>query len=308
MKTVFTSNLSRARIRSIWRTKSFGDRTSCRHCGYKHKIWSLGEGRWKCKRCRKEFGLLTNSVLSRTTFSLKEIYELLYWFELELSDHKIARHVNVDYHKVHRFYMRVREAIRAFENASISVLKEEVEVDETYFGTDVGNRRKKNREKLRKEGKIKPGRGANDYKQAVFGIYQRTDGITYVQLVDDVSKPTLQDIIKGKVSIETTIYSDTWKSYNGLDEEFNGHQTVNHGEDEYRRGNASINGIEGFWGYTKERLVKHHGMSPEHFPLYLKEIQFRYNRRSKDQDQFIDFLLDVLLNSTDHLNNGWEDE
>lgn len=308
MKTVFSNEITFAQVKRIFRKKVFGDRTCCRHCGYTGKQWAIGEDRWKCKRCRKKYGILTNTSLARTRFSLKEIYELLHWFELELSDHKIARHVKVDYHRVHRFYMRLREAIAAFENSAITVLENEVEVDETYFGTDVRNRRKKNREKLRKEGKIKRGRGSNAYKQAVFGIYERVDGITYVELVDDVSKPTLQDIIKGKVSVKTMIYSDTWKSYNGLNETFSGHKRVNHSEDEYRRGNASINGIEGFWGYTKERLVKHHGMSTDHFPLYLKEIQFRYNRRGKTQEEFVDFLLDVLLNPLDDTSESHENE
>jgi len=254
MKTVFTSDTTFARVKRIFRKKIFGDRTCCRHCGYTGKQWSIGEERWKCKRCRRKYGILTNTPLSRTRFSLNEIHELLYWFELELSDHKIARHLKVDYHRVHRFYMRVREAISSFENSAITLLKNEVEVDETYFGTDLKNRRKKNRERLRKEGKVKRGRGAKEYKQAVFGIYQRVDGLTYVELVEDVSKPTLQDIIKGKVSVETTIYSDTWKSYNGLDEVFDGHETVNHSEEEYKKGSASINGIEGSGDTPKNGL------------------------------------------------------
>lgn len=39
---------------------------------------------------------------------------------------------------------------------------------------------------------------------------------------------------------------------------------------------------EGFWSWTKERLIKHHGVSKEQFPLSLKELDFRYNNRSLD--------------------------
>src|SRR5699024_10990122 len=83
--------------------------------------------------------------------------------------------------------------------------------------------------------------------------------------------------------IETMIYSDTWKSYNGLKEDFAGHQTVNHGEAEYKRGAASINGIEGFWGYAKERLLRYHGVSPANCLYYLKEIEFPFNHRTLNQ-------------------------
>ncbi|HDZ62861.1 MAG TPA: DDE transposase, partial [Nitrospirae bacterium] len=43
-----------------------------------------------------------------------------------------------------------------------------------------------------------------------------------------------------------------------------------------------INGLEGFWSYAKERIMKFHGVSKEKFPLYLKEMEFRYNNRNND--------------------------
>lgn len=43
-----------------------------------------------------------------------------------------------------------------------------------------------------------------------------------------------------------------------------------------------INGIEGFWSYAKERLRKYHGVSRRHFPLSLKEMEFRFNHRRDD--------------------------
>jgi transposase-like protein len=39
---------------------------------------------------------------------------------------------------------------------------------------------------------------------------------------------------------------------------------------------------EGFWSWAKERLIKHHGVSKAYFPLYLKELNFRYNHRNGD--------------------------
>jgi len=41
-------------------------------------------------------------------------------------------------------------------------------------------------------------------------------------------------------------------------------------------------GLEGFWNYAKERIVKFHGVSKEKFPLYLREMEFRYNHRNAD--------------------------
>jgi transposase len=47
----------------------------------------------------------------------------------------------------------------------------------------------------------------------------------------------------------------------------------------FANGRVYLNGIEGFWSFAKERLAKFHGMSVSHFPLCLKELQFRYNHR-----------------------------
>lgn len=257
----------------------------------------MGDGRWECARCSKQFGLLTDTWLRRTRFSLAEIYELLFWFELELTDHKIATRLETPYHRVHRFFLRLREALHAFEERSIVLLDGEVEVDETYFGPRFKNRRRATRQKLRKAGKVRRGRGAKHLQKVVFGIYERTDGIVYVQPVADVSGSVLQGIIHEKVTIETTIYSDTLRSYQGLDSAFAEHQTLRHQAGEYVRGAASINGIEGFWAYAKERLLRHHGVSPDHFLLYLKEIEYRFNHRDLSAQELVDHLLLVLLSS-----------
>ncbi|GAH38173.1 unnamed protein product, partial [marine sediment metagenome] len=47
-------------------------------------------------------------------------------------------------------------------------------------------------------------------------------------------------------------------------------------------GRRHINGLEGFWSFAKERLLKYHGVSQNHFDLYLKEMEFRYNYRNEN--------------------------
>jgi len=295
MKRVFTQSMTCTQIKRRWRAKKFGDRTRCPHCDYTRKFWEIEPDRWECARCERQFGLFTLSWLERTRFDRPEILELLYWFELALTDHDIAKHLEVDYRRVHRFFMTVREAISAYENRTIQVMDGTVEVDESYFGAQFQNRRRSERERLRKEGKVKRGRGANDLQQAVFGIYERADGIVYVQPVEDVTQDTLQDILRGKVTVSSTVYSDTWKSCNGLKETFEDHETIDHGANEYANGEVTINGIEGFWAFAEEELRDHHGVGSEHFEDYLKEKEFRWNYRFLNQETFVDKLLEILV-------------
>ena len=52
---------------------------------------------------------------------------------------------------------------------------------------------------------------------------------------------------------------------------FKNHQKVDH-QKYFSSGRVYINGLEGFWSWAKERLMKHHGVSKGRFPLYLKEL------------------------------------
>ena len=125
------------------------------------------------------------------------------------------------------------------------------------------------------------GRGATG-KTIVFGLLKR-DGKVYTEIVPNCKKDTLQAIIRGRVAPETVIHSDGWRGYDGLvDVGYAKHYRVNHGENEFARGNRHINGIESFWSFAKHRLQKFHGIEPEKFDLHLKECEYRFNLRKQD--------------------------
>lgn len=68
----------------------------------------------------------------------------------------------------------------------------------------------------------------------------------------DCSKATLQAVIRGKVALESIIYSDGWRDYNGLgDVGYGLHLRVDHGKVEFAKGRNPIYGIEGFWDTQK---------------------------------------------------------
>jgi transposase-like protein len=153
-----------------------------------------------------------------------------------------------------------------------------VEVEESFFGA----RRLKG----------KRGRGAFG-KTIVFGIFQR-NGHVYTEIVPNCSKATLQAVIRGKVELESIIYSDGWRGYNGLvDVGYGKHLRIDHSKDEFAKGRNHINGIEGFWGYAKTRLNRFCGMAPSTFNLHLKECEFRFNHRGKNLGRLI---LEILRN------------
>ena len=62
--------------------------------------------------------------------------------------------------------------------------------------------------------KGKRGRGAEN-KHIVFGIYKR-NGKVYTEIVKNVQAKTLQQIIKGRVSFHSTLYTGGFRAYDSI--------------------------------------------------------------------------------------------
>ena len=147
----------------------------------------------------------------------------------------------------------------------------EVELDESYFGGP--------RKKLHAKDRRKRGRGAEN-KVPVFGIKKREDGSVYTQIIKNASKQELLPIIRRLVKKnKTTIYTDKWKSYDGLVLDGYKHKRINHSKTYSNRKGTHVNGIENFWSFAKRRMAKFNGVSRKTFLLHLKECEFRYNHK-----------------------------
>jgi transposase-like protein len=77
-------------------------------------------------------------------------------------------------------------------------------------------------------------------------------------------------------------YTDAFRGYQSL-QRFGKHLVVNHSKEFVnQRTKNHINGIEEFWSYAKHILYNYRGVSRYHFPMYLKEIEYRYNHRKEN--------------------------
>jgi len=74
------------------------------------------------------------------------------------------------------------------------------------------------------------------------------------------------------------VYTDKWRGYDSLTFCGYNHLNIEH-RYKFKQGKVYINGIEGFWSFAKERLIKHHGISRKKFLYYIKEMEWRYNNR-----------------------------
>jgi len=293
----FSSKLTVSKILRIFGHAKFPVKRYCLRCRFR-RLSRLSDGRSLCRRCRFKFSLLTSTYLERSFLGLDQWYELLWWFGYEFTANRTAKEVELPQQRIHNCFSVIRRAIYDYEQSRMRQFCGEVEVDETYVGPKFKNRRKSKRQLYRRINAVRRGRGAKILQQPVFGIYQR-NGQVYVEFVGDVGKKTLQDIIKGRIVLESEVYTDTWKSYRGLRKQGYNHEVIDHSKEEYlkqKRGKKiHINGIEGFWGYLKEHLLKHHGVSKGNLIYYIKEQEFRFNHRYLSTDEFVHKLVEILV-------------
>jgi len=95
-------------------------------------------------------------------------------------------------------------------------------------------------------------------------------------VIQDAKATTLLPIIREKVRPDSIVYTDGFKGYNALDVSEFKHYRINHSERFVEKHNH-INGIENFWNQAKRHLRKFNGVPREHFHLYLKECEWRFN-------------------------------
>ena len=208
---------------------------------------------------------MTRRLIKNSKLTNRQIGKLIDFFVLEVPASKAAEAMKINRHSAERIYNIIRTNL-AHECEKQSQLMGEVEVDESYFG---GHR------------KGKRGRGAAG-KIPVFGLLKRS-GRVYTRIVNDVSRKTLQKIIRTKIIPESIIYSDSFRSYDGLVLDGFKHYRINHDKMFSINKRNHINGIENFWGYAKTKLRSYHGINRKHFYLYLKEMEFRFNHRNHPQ-------------------------
>lgn len=171
----------------------------------------------------------------------------------------------VNRHTATLFFHKLRElvAVRLAADAP-ELLSGEIEVDESYFG---GAR------------KGKRGRGAAG-KVPVFGLLKR-GGKVHAVIIQNARSDTLFPIIKQKIRPDSIVYTDSFGAYDVLDVSEFHHVRINHSQ-RFAEDRNHINGIENFWNQAKRHLRRYNGIPRQHFELYLKECEWRFNYRPAD--------------------------
>ena len=225
----------------------------CVFCG-KRRVCLTSRGYIKCFRCKKQKSLKR----------LRRELLIMLCFVEQRPAYQVSSEYHISYPAVTRVFRDIRFLVYHQCELEGRKLSGNIEIDDAYFG---GKR------------KGKRGRGAAG-KSVVLGLLER-DGKVYTKVAEILTASHLMEIIRAKTRKGSVYHTDTFTSYNSL-KQFGKHLKVNHSKTLVDKRHNHINGIEGFWSYAKHKLYNYRGVSKSNFPLYLKEMEYRYNHRKEN--------------------------
>lgn len=266
----------------------------CPHCGGTERIYVLKNvrskpskknpegvvrhGLKKCGQCRMQFTVRIGTIFEESHIELHKWLQAIHLMvssKKGVSAHQLHRTLEVTYKTAWFLAHRIREAMRAGDLSPMGGEGKTVEADETYFG------KVEDQPTVRTDGtpfKSKTRRGPSG-KRAVVALVERGGNVRSFH-VDRADVSSVAMIVATNVRRETILNTDESRLYTKVGAQFAGHETVNHSAEEYVRGAAYTNTVEGVFSIFKRGMkgVYQH-CSEKHLHRYLAEFDFRYNYR-----------------------------
>ncbi|HEX8140691.1 MAG TPA: IS1595 family transposase [Pyrinomonadaceae bacterium] len=257
------------------------DGVTCPHCEGKAVSYLSTRRKWKCmnKECHKQFSVKVGTIMEDSPIGLDKWLAAIWMIancKNGVSSYEIHRALGVTQKSAWFLLHRIRLAM---QTGTFQKLCGEVECDETFIG---GRARYMHKDKREKKFQ---GRGSVG-KVAVMGLLER-HGEVRTRVIQSTNRETLHQAVKNYVEPGTALFTDAFRSYQGLNAEYV-HQVIDHAE-KYVNGNIHTNSIENFWSLLKRSLKGTYvSVEPFHLFCYLDEQSFRFNtRKGKDADRFV---------------------
>lgn len=253
----------------IWKNGRF-----CPHCA-SLKSWPIRhvtrKGLYECAACHRQFTVTVKTPFHSTKLPLWKWFQVIYLMLKSSggeSSVEIAKKVGVSQPTAWKVMHAIREMMDLRDEIG-PVLKGVVEVDETYIGG-----------KPRKRKGVVNKRGKGTKKQPVLVMAERKGKIR-IAPIDNDSFDKIAPLLRQHICPGAVLMSDQHPVYQKIAPEFQAHFSVNHGKDEFARGNVHNNTCESVNSSLKKAYKGvYHWWSRRHQQRYLNEVAFRWNQRT----------------------------
>jgi len=247
----------------------------CPHCGATgEKIGRLAgkssrAGLRKCYACRKAFTVRIGTIFEDSHFPLRlwlQAIQLISASKKGISTRQIQRTFGCSMKTAWFQTHRIREIMKRDDGLPpLGGENKFLEADETFIGRKPGT-------------KVRAG---HSHMNAVLALVER-DGKARSFHVADVKAATLGNVIARHADPLSYFRTDELPAYSGIGKGFTNHRKVRHSLNEYVKGNAHTNTVEGFFSILKRGVYgTYQHISEAHLHRYLAEFDFRYNNREK---------------------------
>ncbi len=261
-----------------------GGQSVCPRCAGT-KAYALAEGRVRCAGCRYTFHALSGRFAGLAGLTPRQWLRLLTLFAAEETAHAMAAALGLAYNTAYKAATVARLSILAASLDGRDILK-------SPLGGELGSAARA----------VRPS-GPDEQLAAVpvFGILER-GGLVFIDYLPNLGPEDLLHFNRNfslpLSRLGSIVYSDRYLRYDAL---------VACGSEILTRRLVEVTGRApavdprqaGFWPYARERLIRFHGVTAGKFPLYLKELEFRYNHRDQD---ILPILLDYIVSLVPDLN------
>jgi transposase-like protein len=247
----------------------------CPHCGVVENIAPVAgskhrPGLYYCNHCKGTFTVTVGTVFERSKIALNKWWlavHLLSSSKKGISSHQLHRSLGVTYKTAWFMTHRIREAMRdgSLSSPPMGGKGKVVEADETYIGNKKHRARKK----------------GHGHKHAVVTLVERS-GKARSFHVARTNIATIIPLVRANIAKESKLATDEAGQYVHASKHFAEHLTVDHSKEEWIRGEAGTNTVEGFFSIFKrgmKGIYQHCGEN--HLHRYLAEYDFRYNNRAR---------------------------
>jgi transposase-like protein len=236
----------------------------------KHPKGIERHGLKKCgnRECNKQFTVRYNTIFEASHLPLHQwlqAFHLLCSSKKGISSNQLARTLEVKLQTGWFVSHRIREAMRTGSLVPpIGGAGKIVESDETFIGRMAG---------------MPAMKGGYAHEQKVLSLVERGGELRSFK-IDNADTRTIKPIVDSNIDKESRLMTDQATYYKRIGEGFADHQSVDHGREEWVRGDAHTNNLEAYYSVFKKGMggVYQH-CAEKHLHRYLAEFDFRYNNR-----------------------------
>jgi len=241
----------------------------CTQCG-SMRYWKKSKGRFECQDCHKETTIINDTIFHKTTKPLLIWFHAIWWIVAQkngVSAKGLQKILGLGSYQTAWTWLHKFRRLMVLNGRN--KLEGTVEVDEVHVGGKTSGKR---------------GRGAEGKSLVAVAVEVkgRKTGRVRLSKIPDASAKSLKSFIEQNIEPASTIVTDGWLSYSGLDKMGYDHKVqkavVKEDDEEI------LPNVHRIASLLKRWLLGTHQsyLNKNKMGYYLDEYVFRYNRRTSN--------------------------